>query len=138
MKGRRAASWTISRYWWVDDDESSCTHAGMLLKKMGIDAEWVQQGSEAIQMVLKAHEEYRDYNVCLIDWKMPGMNGIEVTRRIRKELGPDTLVIIISSYDWSEIEHEAKEAGSMPLLQSRCLNPPSTRFWRPQPARIML
>ena len=107
----------------VDDDESSCTHAGMLLKKMGIDAEWVQQGSEAIQMVLKAHEEYRDYNACLIDWKMPGMNGIEVTRRIRKELGPDTLVIIISSYDWSEIEHEAKEAGvnafiAKPLFES--------------------
>ncbi len=98
----------------VDDDESSCTHAGMLLKKMGIDAEWVQQGSEAIQMVLKAHEEYRDYNVCLIDWKMPGMNGIEVTRRIRKELGPDTLVIIISSYDWSENRAQAAHA-SLPL-----------------------
>ena len=47
MKGRRAASWTISKVLVVDDDESSCTHAGMLLKKMGIDAEWVQQGSEA-------------------------------------------------------------------------------------------
>lgn len=107
----------------VDDDEGSCAHAGMLLRKMGIDAEWVQHGSEAIQMVLKAHEEYHDYDVCLIDWKMPDMDGIEVTRRIRRELGPDTLVIIISSYDWSEIEQEAKAAGAnafiaKPLFES--------------------
>lgn len=74
-------------------------------------------------MVLKAHQEYCDYDVCLLDWKMPDMDGIEVTRRIRKELGPDTLVIIISAYDWSEIEKEAKEAGvnafiSKPLFES--------------------
>ena len=90
---------------------------------MGIDADWVQRGSVAVQMVLRAHEEYRDYNVCLIDWKMPDMDGIEVTRQIREELGPDTLVIIISAYDWSEIELEAKEAGvdafiAKPLFES--------------------
>ena len=56
-------------------------------KKMGIDADWVQHGSEAVQMVRKAHEAYCDYDVCLIDWKMPDMDGIEVTRRIREELG---------------------------------------------------
>lgn len=107
----------------VDDDESSCVHAGMLLKKIGIDADWVQNGNAAVQTILKAHKEYCDYNVCLVDWKMPGMNGIEVTRRIRKELGPDTLVIIISSYDWSDIEKEAREAGvnafiAKPLFES--------------------
>ena len=107
----------------VDDDEGACTHASILLKKMGIDADWVQRGSVAVQMVLRAHEEYRDYNVCLIDWKMPDMDGIEVTRQIREELGPDTLVIIISAYDWSEIELEAKEAGvdafiAKPLFES--------------------
>lgn len=107
----------------VDDDESTCTYASMLLKKMGIDADWVQNGSTAVQMVLKAHEEYRDYNVCLIDWKMPDMDGIEVTRRIREELGPDTLVIIVSAYDWGEIENEAKAAGAnafiaKPLFES--------------------
>ncbi|UOX68009.1 response regulator [Enterocloster bolteae] len=90
---------------------------------MGIDADWVQNGSTAVQMVLKAHEEYRDYNVCLIDWKMPDMDGIEVTRRIREELGPDTLVIIVSAYDWGEIENEAKAAGAnafiaKPLFES--------------------
>ncbi|EHF01137.1 response regulator [Enterocloster citroniae] len=107
----------------VDDDEGTCTHASMLLREMGIDADWVQHGSAAVQMVLKAHEEYRDYDVCLIDWKMPDMDGIEVTRRIREEIGPDTLVIIISAYDWGEIENEAKAAGAnafiaKPLFES--------------------
>ena len=107
----------------VDDDENACTYTSMLLKKMGIDADWVQQGSVAVQMALKAHEQYCDYDVCLVDWNMPDMDGIEVTRRIREELGPDTLVIIISAYDWSEIEKEAKEAGAnafiaKPLFES--------------------
>ena len=107
----------------VDDDEGTCTHASMLLKKMGIDAEWVQHGSIAVQMALKAHENSCDYDVCLVDWKMPDMDGIEVTRRIREEIGPDTLVIIVSAYDWSEIEEEAKAAGAnafiaKPLFES--------------------
>ncbi len=107
----------------VDDDEVACTHASMLLKKMGIDADWVQQGSIAVRMVVKAHEDACDYDVCLVDWKMPEMDGIEVTRRVRRELGPDTLVIIISAYDWSEIEKEAKAAGAdafiaKPLFES--------------------
>ena len=107
----------------VDDDVNTCTHASLLLKKMGIDADWVQHGSEAVQMVRKAHEAYCDYDVCLIDWKMPDMDGIEVTRRIREELGTDTLIIIISAYDWSDIKGEARKAGvnafvAKPLFES--------------------
>lgn len=107
----------------VDDDANTCAHASLLLKKMGIDSRWVQCGSEAVELLLKAHEEYEDYNVCLVDWKMPDMDGIEVTRRIRDRLGPETLIIIISAYDWSEIEQEARLAGadafiSKPLFES--------------------
>lgn len=107
----------------VDDDVNTCTHASLLLKKMGIDADWVQHGSEAVQMVRKAHEAYCDYDVCLIDWKMPDMDGIEVTRRIREELRTDTLIIIISAYDWSDIKGEARKAGvnafvAKPLFES--------------------
>ena len=74
-------------------------------------------------MVRKAHEAYCDYDVCLIDWKMPDMDGIEVTRRIREELGTDTLIIIISAYDWSDIKGEARKAGvnafvAKPLFES--------------------
>ncbi|MCB6191662.1 response regulator [Blautia marasmi] len=111
----------------VDDDESTCTHAGMLLKRMGVDADWAYHGNEAVRMVLNAHKNQCGYNICLVDWKMPEMDGIEVTQRIRKELGPDTLVIIISAYDWSEIEKEAKEAGAdafiaKPLFESSLYN----------------
>ena len=117
----------------VDDDEVACTHAGMILKKMGINADWVQHGSIAVQMVMKAHEDDCDYDVCLVDWKMPDMDGIEVTRRIRRELGPDTIVIIISAYDWSEIENEAKAAGAnafiaKPLFESSLCHVLSSAF----------
>ena len=115
----------------VDDDENTCAHASLLLKKMGIDAQWIQRGCDAVQMVLKAHEAYNDYDVCLIDWKMPDMDGIEVTRSIREKLGSDTLIIIISAYDWSEIEHEARQAGAnafvaKPLFESSLYHALST------------
>lgn len=107
----------------VDDDQDTCTHTSLLLERMGISAQWVDSGLEAVKLVLKAHEERQDYDVCLVDWQMPGMDGVEVTRRIRDTVGPDTLIIIISAYDWSEIEVEARKAGvnafiSKPLFES--------------------
>lgn len=111
----------------VDDEEDACTHASLLLKRMGISASWVQLGREAIDLVIKAHNTGRDYDVCIIDWKMPEMDGVQVTRKIRETLGPDALIIILSAYDWSEIEHEAREAGanafiSKPLFESSLYN----------------
>lgn len=111
----------------VDDDEDTCTHASLLLERMGISAKWVKFGREAVQSVLAAHDAGEDYDVCIIDWKMPDMDGIEVMRNIRQKLGPDTLIIIISAYDWSEIEEEAREAGanafvSKPLFESTLYN----------------
>lgn len=111
----------------VDDEEDACTHASLLLKRMGILANWVQQGREAIDLVINAHNTGRDYDVCIIDWKMPEMDGVQVTRKIRETLGPDALIIILSAYDWSEIEHEAREAGanafiSKPLFESSLYN----------------
>lgn len=111
----------------VDDDEDACTHAGLLLKRMGIDAQWVKFGCEAVRIVLEAHDTGADYDVCIIDWQMPDLNGVEVTRQIRKKLGKDTLIIIISAYDWSEIEEEARKAGanafiSKPLFESTLYN----------------
>ena len=125
----------------VDDDESTCTHASLLLEKMGIDARWVQHGAEAIQILLKAHEAFSDYNVCLVDWQMPDMNGVEVTRRIREQLGPDTLIVIISAYDWSEIEHEARQAGanafiSKPLFESSLYHVLSTAILPKSPSEV--
>ena len=107
----------------VDDDEDAGTHAGLLLKKMYIDANWVKCGQEAVRIILEAHEAGQDYDVCIVDWQMPDIDGLEVTRQIREKVGPETLIIIISAYDWSEIEEEARKAGanafiSKPLFQS--------------------
>ena len=96
----------------VDDEEDVCTHASLLLKRMGIMAQYEQSGREAIRAVLEAYEAGISYDVCIVDWQMPYMDGVEVTRKIREKLGPDTLIIIISAYDWSEIEEEARRAGA--------------------------
>ncbi len=95
----------------VDDDPGTCEHASLLLGRMGLRARWVLAGKEAVDLILRARECGDDYDVCLIDWQMPDMDGMETARRIRREVGPDTLIIIISAYDWSPIEREAREAG---------------------------
>lgn len=95
----------------VDDDHGTCEHASLLLEKMGLNARWVLSGSEAIALVREAHEAGDDFDVCLIDWKMPEMDGAETARRIRGLVGDDTLIIIISAYDWTPIEREARDAG---------------------------
>lgn len=95
----------------VDDDLDTCEHAHLLLKRMGIHAHWAQCGIDALQMIKEAHEQNEDFHVCFIDLKMPEMDGIETTRQIRKLLGPDILIIIITAYDWSEVETTARNAG---------------------------
>lgn len=111
----------------VDDEEDVCIHATLLLKRMGILSHYLKSGQEAVKAVLEAHETGTDYDVCIIDWQMPDMDGVKVTRQIREKLGPDTLIIIISAYDWSEIEEEARLAGAnafiaKPLFQSTLYN----------------
>lgn len=96
----------------VDDDRDCCEHASILLEKMGVYVEWVLNGYEAVDKVKTALESGQDcYDVCFIDWCMPDLNGIETAKRIREYVGPDTLIIIISAYDWSTIEQQARAAG---------------------------
>lgn len=99
-----------------DDEKDSCVHACLLLKKMGILADWVLTGEACVEKVRAAHWTGEDYDVCLIDWKMPDMDGIEVTRRIRELVGPDTTIIIVTAYEWSAIEKRAREAGANAFL----------------------
>lgn len=96
----------------ADDDKDCCEHAALLLKKFGLNAKWVLSGNEAVKVLRNAHDDGDDYDVCFIDWRMPDMDGIETTRRIRHYLGPETLIIIISAYDWGPIEQQAREAGA--------------------------
>ena len=95
----------------VDDEQQVCEQTAVLLGKIKIDAEWRQSGAEALQLVKEMHLEGRDIDLCLIDWKMPDMDGIEVTQRIRREVGNDVPIVMISAYDITEVEQEARAAG---------------------------
>lgn len=100
----------------ADDDRDCCIHTSLLLENLGIVSRWVLTGAECVDEVLTAHKSGEEYDVCLIDFKMPDMDGIEVTRRVREFVGPDTMIIIITAYDWSSIEKSAREAGANAFL----------------------
>ena len=91
---------------------------------MGITAERANNGQEALEMVRRRHEAQKDYDVIILDWKMPDIDGFETTRRIRAETNIQTPILLTSAYDWSDIEDDAKKAGadgfiSKPLFRSR-------------------
>lgn len=107
----------------VDDDEQLCLSAVKSLKTIGVEADWTLDGESAVQMVEKRHPQHDDYHIILLDWKLPGMNGIKTANEIHRKLGDDIPIILISAYDWSDIEEEARDAGitgfiSKPLFKS--------------------
>lgn len=93
----------------VDDDQNCCENTVALLEEIGIDGEWVTSGEEAVNLVAARYEKENDYFAIIIDWKMPGMDGLETTRQIRKIVGNDVTIIILSAYDYSEIAKEIIE-----------------------------
>ena len=108
----------------ADDDILSLESCCGMLDDLGMKAEGVSTGREAVERVILHHEQNRQYFACIIDWKMPDMDGIATTRAIRRAVGKDVPIIIISAYDWSDIEQEARAAGanafiSKPLFRSR-------------------
>ena len=108
----------------ADDDKLSLESCCGMLEDLGMKADGVSSGAEAVEYVLVRHQKKQDYFACIIDWKMPDMDGIATTRAIRKAVGNDVPIIIISAYDWSDIEQEARAAGanafiSKPLFRSR-------------------
>ena len=107
----------------VDDDEQLCETAANSLKEIGVRADWVLDGLTAIRVVEEHHEKHDDYQIILLDWNMPDMDGIATARELRKRLGDDIPILLISAYDWNEIEAEAREAGisgfiAKPLFKS--------------------
>lgn len=115
----------------ADDDELSLQSCCGMLNDLGMKTEGVSTGAEAVEQVVLHHQQKRDYFACIIDWKMPDMDGIATTRAIRKSVGDDVPIIIISAYDWSDIEQEARAAGanafiSKPLFRSRLVKTFST------------
>lgn len=108
----------------VDDDESICRSTCERLSEVGIVAEWVTNGSKALDKVERAHTAGQDYFAVILDYRMPGMDGLETTRIIRDRVGDNLPIIMISAYDLSDKMDAAKEAGAngfitKPLFRSR-------------------
>lgn len=95
----------------ADDSMDSCASVEKMLRTIGLRPEWTTSGKEAIFRAKYASQENDPFQVYIIDWLMPDMNGIEVVRRIRMEIGDEVPIIILTAYDWSDIEQEAREAG---------------------------
>jgi len=107
----------------VDDDPSVGRQTALILDDIGAATRWVDSGIRAVREVENAMAEHWMFDIAMIDWKMPGMDGIETARRIRRLVGPDTMIIMITAYDWRGIEEEAREAGidyfiAKPLFRS--------------------
>ncbi len=107
----------------VDDDKQLCESTAASLKSIGVRADWTLDGESAIQIVCQHHERHNDYHIILLDLKLPGMDGIKTARELRKQLGDSVPILLISAYDCSDIEEEAREAGingflSKPLFRS--------------------
>ena len=110
----------------VDDDKIACLNTSSCLREIGINSECVYSGSEAIEKVRQHHLAEKEYFAVIIDLKMPQMNGIETTRQIRRFVGADVPIIILSAYDLEEYEAEAKEVKAngfitKPLYKSKLL-----------------
>ena len=108
----------------VDDDKTCCESTVATLQEIGIAGEWVLTGKEAVERCYARHETSSDYFAVILDWKMPEMDGIETARRIRECVGQDVTIIILTSFEFSEIEEEARAAGvdafmAKPLFRSR-------------------
>ena len=107
----------------VDDDEIMLMTAVDTIESLGANAEQAQSGLEALGMIEHRHLSGKDYDVIIVDWKMPEVDGLETISRIRSEINAEIPILLISAYDWSDIEEKAKEAGatsfvSKPLFRS--------------------
>ena len=107
----------------VDDDEQICRPAASALREMGAAADWTLDGESAIRMVQARQTGDHPYQIILLDWKMPGFDGLETARRLRQQVDGDIPILLISAYEWGMLEQEAKAAGvsgfvAKPLFKS--------------------
>ncbi len=107
----------------VDDDQQLCESTVDSLRSIGVRAEWALDGESAVKQVTQHHARHSDYQIILLDWKLPDMDGIKTAKELRQQLGDAVPILLISAYDWSEIEEEARAAGisgflSKPLFRS--------------------
>ncbi len=120
LEGMMLPEWNILV---VDDNQDLCESTVENLRELGAHAEWTLNGMNAIEMIEERHHQKDDYKFVLIDWKMPGMDGVETIREIRKRVGMDIPIFLISAYDWSDMEGAVDESMiegfiSKPLFKS--------------------
>lgn len=121
----------------IDDDPLACEQAKLVLSQTGIAADTVQSGGEAVEMVRLCHARQEPYNLIIVDWQMPGMDGVETTRQIRSVIGEETAIIILTAYNWDDILEEATAAGvdsfiAKPLFSGNLLEEFKTALKRKQ------
>ena len=126
----------------ADDDFNTCASVTRMLTKIGMRAEWTTSGKEAILRTRLALENDDEFSAYIIDWIMPDMNGIETVRRIRALIGDSKPIIILTAYDWTEIEEEARAAGvtafcSKPLFMSELREALLTPVEEKRPAKAV-
>ncbi len=107
----------------VDDDRQLCESTVQSLGEIGVTADWTMDGESAVRMAEERHRRHEPYHIILLDWKLPDTDGITTARRIRELVDDDIPILLISAYDWSEIEEDARAAGvtgfiSKPLFKS--------------------
>ena len=95
----------------VDDDMNVCDSVNKMLRQLGMRSEWTTSGREAVYRAKAAHDEGDSYHTYIIDWQMPEMNGVETARKIRSSVGENVPIIILTAYDWTDIEEEARAVG---------------------------
>ena len=123
----------------ADDDTNSCLSVSAMLRDIGMRPDWTNYGKEAVIRAKEARDQADEFKVYIIDWMMPDLNGIETVRRIREIVGDDAPIIILTAYDWSDIEDEAREAGvtafcSKPLFMSELRSVLAKPFLGEKPA----
>ena len=126
MKGDAAAVQTM-KIIAIDDDEEELEYVSGILNHFRIAHDCERDPEVALQKMVKARNDHKPYTLCLVDWKMEGLNGLDVSRRIRKAQAEDTIVIVMTAYDTNEIMDQAREAGvdqclTKPLFQSTLFN----------------
>lgn len=107
----------------VDDDFNTCNSITRMLEQIGVRSEWTTSSRESIFRIQKAREDGDEFQVYIVNWNMPLMDGIETTRKIRRIVGEEAPIIMLTASDWADVENEAKEAGittfcNKPLFQS--------------------
>ena len=125
----------------VDDDPIACEHAQLVLQQVGIDCDTALSGHEALRQVELHHARQTPYNLILVDWKMPEMDGLETTRRIRQVVGHESAIVILTSYNWEDVVDEAIDAGvdsfvAKPLFAANVMDQFREAFKRKNAAQL--